>query len=230
MYNNGVNSAHKKKLLSLSNILIFLGLLFLLLSFGPLIVQEAWYFVREIKGQEYFLNKKGSSKEDNKISVFGELLTKDPIRIDPINRDFSLVIEKIGVNAPIIPDVSTVDEKQYKEALKSGVALAISSDYPTTVPSNVYLFAHASLNFWDLGKYSTVFNMLRKLNYKDKIHVFYQDRDFMYEVVNKEVVKGWNTNPITRSVIEPVLTLQTCDPPGTTINRFVVTAKLVSVN
>lgn len=230
MYNNDVNSAHKKELLNLSNILIFVGLLFLLLSFGPLLIQEVWYFVREVKGQVYFLSTKPSTKEDKKVSVFGELLTKDPIRIVPVNKDFSLVIEKIGVNVPIIPDVSTIDEKQYKEALKNGVALAISSDYPTTSPSNVYLFAHASLNFWDLGKYAAVFNMLRKLNYKDKIHVFYQSKDYMYEVVNKEVVKGWNTNPIKRSVIEPILTLQTCDPPGTTINRFVVTAKLISVN
>ena len=52
----------------------------------------------------------------------------------------------------------------------------------------------------------------------------------MYEVVNKEIVKGWNTNPLTRPTIEPILTLQTCDPPGTTINRYVVTAKLVEVN
>jgi len=226
MYNKDVNPAHKKKLLNLSNLLIFLGVLFLLLSFGPLIIQEAWYFVRELKGQEYSLTAKGNEK----VSVFGELLTKNPIRVVPVNKDFSIVIEKIGVNAPIVANVSTVDEKQYKEALKSGIAHAISSDYPTTSPSNVYLFAHASLNFWALGKYSAVFNLLRKLNYKDKIHIFYEQRDYVYEVVNKEIVKGWNTNPIKRAVIEPILTLQTCDPPGTTINRFVVTAKLISLN
>jgi LPXTG-site transpeptidase (sortase) family protein len=225
MYNKDVNSAHKKKLLTLSNILIFLGILFLLLSFGPLLIQEAWYFIRELKGQEYSLTAK-----DEKVSVFGELLNKSPIRVVPVNKAFSLVIEKIGVNAPIVPNVSTVDEKQYKEALKTGVALAISSDYPTTAPSNVYLFAHASLNFWDLGKYATVFNLLRKLNYKDKIHIFYENRDYVYEVANKEIVKGWNTTPLNRPVIEPILTLQTCDPPGTTLNRFVVTAKLLSVN
>ena len=229
MYNIYVSSVSKKKILNLSNILIFLGITFLLLSFGPLIIQEAWYFIREVKGQEYFLTKESNLKQE-KVSVFGELLAKDPIRIVPINKDFSIVIEKIGVNAPIVPNVSVVDEKQYKEALKNGVAHAISSDYPTTSPSNVYLFAHASLNFWDLGKYATVFNLLKKLNYKDKIHIFYQNKDYVYEVVNKEVVKGWNINPMKRPAIEPLLTLQTCDLPETTINRFVVTAKLLSVN
>jgi sortase A len=90
----------------------------------------------------------------------------------------------------------------------------------------VYLFAHASLNFWDLGKYATVFNLLRKLNVDDKVNIFYEGDRYIYKVVNREVVKGWDTTSITRSVIEPVLTLQTCDPPGTTINRLVVTAKL----
>jgi len=214
----------EKKLFSLPNLLIALGILFLILSFGPLLVQEIWYSIREIKGQDYFLGENNNKEQE---SVFGKLLTSTPILIQPVNEDFSIVIEKIGVNAPIVADVSVVDEKAYREALKTGVAHAISSDYPTTSPSNVYLFAHASLNFWDLGKYATVFNLLRKLDYKDKVYIFYQGDRYTYEVVNKEVVKGWNTNSITRSVIEPILTLQTCDPPGTTINRFVVTAKLI---
>jgi len=190
-----------------------------------LIIQETWYFIRQLKGQQYSLTAKNAEK----FSVFGELLSRQTIGIVPVNKSFSIVIEKIGVNAPIVADVSTTDEKVYRDALKNGIAHAISSDYPTTAPSNVYLFAHASLNFWNLGKYATVFNLLRKLNYKDPIHIFYDNRDFVYEVVNKEVVKGWDTNPIKRAVIEPLLTLQTCDPPGTTLNRYVVTAKLVKV-
>lgn len=224
MYNELVNLFKKSKHINFPNFLIFLGVLFLILSFGPLIVQEIWFFLKESRNQEYSLEENGGGGED---SVFARFLTGAPIKMEPINKDFSIVIEKIGVNSPIVADVSVVDEKAYKEALKTGIAHAKSSDYPTASPSNVYLFAHASLNFWDLGKYATVFNLLRKLSIRDKINVFYQGDRYIYEVVNKEVVKGWDTNPITRPVIEPILTLQTCDPPGTTINRFVVTAKLM---
>ena len=225
MYNEFVNlfKFKKSKLINFPNFLIFLGILFLLLSFGPLIVQEIWFFIKEAKNQEYSLES-GELAED---SVFGSLLTSTPIKMEPVNRNFSIIIERIGVNAPVVPNVSVTDEDSYKEALQMGVAHAISSDYPTTAPSNVYIFAHASLNFWDLGKYATVFNLLRKLNIKDKVNIFYEGDRYIYEVVNKEVVKGWDTTSITRSVIEPVLTLQTCDPPGTTINRLVVTAKLI---
>ncbi len=225
MYNELVSFVKNKKIINLPNLLIFFGILFLLMSFGPLIAQEIWYFVKDMKNQEYSLDVSGKDSEE--YSVFGNLLKSTPVKMKPVNEDFSIIIEKIGVNSPIVRDVSVVDEKAYKEALKTGVAHAISSDYPTTAPSNVYLFAHASLNFWDLGKYATVFNLLRKLDLKDRINIFYQGDRYVYEVVNKEVVQGWNTNSITRAVIEPILTLQTCDPPGTTINRLVVTAKLI---
>lgn len=225
MYNKLVRPHIKRKLFSLSNILILTGVTFLFLSFGPVLFSEVWYFIKQIKNQEYSLTAKSIEKE----SVFAKFLSSTPIRIVPVNKDFSIVIEKIDVNAPIVPNVSVTDENAYKEALRNGIASAISSDFPTTAPSNVYLFAHSSLNFWELGKYATTFNLLRKLNYKDRIHVFYNQQDFIYEVANKEVVKGWDMSPLTRPVIEPLLTLQTCDPPGTTLNRFVVTAKLVEV-
>jgi len=121
------------------------------------------------------------------------------------------------------------DEKAYKESLKTGIAHASTSDYPSREPGNVYLFAHSSLNFWELGKYAQAFNLLRKLEIGDKVHIFYESGDFEYRVINKEIFKGFNTYPLTRSVIEPLLTLQTCDPPGTTFNRLVITAKLESV-
>mgnify|MGYP001197289137 FL=1 len=218
-----------KKFFNFPNILILLGLIFITLSLGPLITQEIWYFAKESKKQEYSLEEGEDVvvNRNDEISVFAGLLTSTPVKIKPINDDFSIVIEKLGVNAPIVSNVSITDEKAYKEALEHGVAHSVSSDYPTTSPSNVYLFAHASLNFWDLGKYATVFNLLRKLDIGDSVNIFYQGDRYIYKVVNREVVKGWNTTSITRSVIEPILTLQTCDPPGTTINRLVVTAKLI---
>lgn len=215
-----------RKHINLSTALILLGLLFIILSFGPLIKDEIWFYFRELKNQKVLLDDQAGDYTD---TTFGRLIGNKPILISPVNKDFSIVIERIGVNAPVVADVATNNENIYKEALKKGIAHAASSDYPSEKPGNVYLFAHASLNFWDLGKYSTVFNLLRKLEYGDIIHVFYKDQDFIYKVMNKEVVSGWNINPITRSVIEPILTMQTCDPPGTTLNRFVVTAKLIEV-
>ncbi len=215
----------KKKTLKISSLLIVIGVLFLGISFGPLIKDELWFYLKELKNQEYKLNAEGGVED----SIFGRFLSSELISIKPVDTEFSIVIERIGVNAPIIADVSVIDPKAYEEALKHGIAHASTSSYPSRDPGNVYLFAHASLNFFDLGGYASVFNLLRKLNYGDRIHVFYEGDQYIYEVTNKEVLKGWETSPLLRPVLEPVLTLQTCDPPGTTINRFVVTAVLKEV-
>lgn len=203
------------------------------MSFGPLIIDEVWYYLKELKSQEYTVSTAiqtvVTGEKPVKDSVFARFLSTRPISIEPVNRDFSIVIEKIGINAPIVADVAVTDKDAYKEALKQGVAHAFVSAKPSSEPGNVYLFAHASLNFWELGKYATTFNLVRKLDRGDRIHIFYKGKIFVYETVNKEVVEGWNIYPVTRPVIEPLLTLQTCDPPGTTLNRLVVTAKLIEV-
>ena len=215
----------RHNLRTLSSFMIAAGFLLIWLSFGAILKDELWFYLKEARGQELSLFKR--SEDSVEDSVFARFLTSRPIFIEPVNKDFSIVIERIGVNAPIVADVSVTDEKAYNEALKTGIAHASTSKYPSNKPGNVYLFAHASINFWRLGKHANVFNLVRKLDLGDRIHVFYKGEPYIYEVVNKETMKGWNTYPITRSVVEPILTLQTCDPPGTTLNRMVVTAKLI---
>jgi sortase A len=201
-----------------------IGGFFLLLAFGPLLFSEVWYQFNRLKKQEYRLNL--NNNQESTTSFFGKLLGSQPIYITPVNKGFAIVIEKLDINAPIVKDVSVLDQDSYRAALQEGVAHSSYSDYPSAQPGNVYLFAHASLNFWELGKYATVFNLIRKLEDGDKINIFYENRMYIYKVVNTEVYPGWDTRPLTREVIEPVLTLQTCDPPGTTLNRLVVTAVL----
>lgn len=208
----------------LPNLLIVIGIVFLLMAYGPLLYDEVWFKIKELKGQEYSLDQEGLPD-----SVFARLISTRPVSIEPVNTDFSIVIEKIGVNAPIVKDVTVTNESAYLEALKSGVAHASTAPYPSEKPGNVYLFAHSAVNFWEFGRYAKVFNLLRKVELGDRVHIFYEDQIFVYEIVNKEIHKGWNTYPLTRKTIEPTLTLQTCDPPGTTINRLVVTAKLLEV-
>lgn len=219
---------------TISNILVLGGILFLLLAFGPVIKDETTYLYMKLKSQKFVLvaRRNDSSTTPNVVekgSLFARLLSTSPIEITPVNRDFALVIEKIGLNAPVVADVSVTNSDAYNAALKEGIAHASISNYPSDEAGNTYLFAHASTNFWELGKYATVFNLLRKLEVGDRTHVFYDNKEFVYEVVNVEVLDGWNTYPITRPVIEPTLTLQTCDPPGTTLNRLVVTSKLLEV-
>lgn len=222
----------------ISRVLIVTGILLVFWSILPYVGGEIWYLLIQMRHKNFVLDSSqssvdaanGSLNPDYRVSVFGRLLSTEPeIMLPPANRDFSLVIEKIGLSVPVVRGVSVTDSVAYHQALKNGVAHALVSDLPSQDYGNVYLFAHASLNFWKLGKYATAFNLLRKLEPGDEINVFYHDKRYLYTVVNSEIYPGWNTYPLTRAVIEPILTLQTCDPPGTTLNRLVVTAKLAKV-
>jgi LPXTG-site transpeptidase (sortase) family protein len=213
-------------------LLVVFGILTFLFSFGPLLYSEAWYYIKEQRDQEFVVNIPGigdKPTEGVKDSVFARFLSSSPIVETPASTEFSVIIEKIGVNAPVIANVSVSNSDEYTKSLKDGIAHAINSDKPSGDPGNTYLFAHASLNFWELGKYATTFNLLRKVELNDIVRVVYKNKLYTYYVVNIEVHEGWNTNPITRPVVEPLLTLQTCDPPGTTLNRLVVTAKLKDI-
>lgn len=215
---------------TISNFLILSGVFFLVFSLGPILKIEIWYKLKELKGVTFSLDR--SSQAINRrtdYSPFGLLLSKyPPIRIEPVSRDYSIVIEKIGVNAPIVPNVDVANKEKYLEALKYGVAQAAGSVRPGEV-GNAYLFAHSALDFWNFGPYAMVFTLLNKLERGDRVVLFFRGQRYDYLVVNKEIVGGFNTEPLKRVYNEPMLTLQTCDPPGTPINRLIVTAKLVKV-
>lgn len=208
----------------LAYILVLGGLAILGMTYVPILSSEVWYRLKNAKKQTYSL----TADNGKRPSLFSMYLSKDPVKLVPVNRDFSLIIEKINVNVPVVKDVPVSDEKLYMAALKNGVAQALGTAYPNE-KGNVYIFAHSSISFFRFGKYATAFNLLRKLEEGDKIHIFYKYKDYTYEVINKEIVKGFETTPLTRKVLEPILTLQTCDPPGTTLNRLIVTSKLVEV-
>ena len=210
---------------TVANALIIGGIGLLTLTIWPTVSSEVWYWgkklERSIKCKIYGINCKKSPQ-----SLFAPLAhSPTPLKVEPISKEFGLVIEKIGVNAPVVENVSVIDRASYLEAMRHGVAHAKGTARPGET-GNTYLFAHSSLNFWQLGKYATVFNLLRKLEAGDRIAVFYQGKQFDYRVTKKEIVSGFNTEPLLRKVSEPTLTLQTCHPPGTTLNRLIVTAKL----
>jgi LPXTG-site transpeptidase (sortase) family protein len=209
----------------IGNILMILGLMFLVVEIAPYLYDELKYDFNQLFGPRYILNGTDESSSSTS-SIFGHIISKSELSITPVNTDFALVIEKIDVNVPVVPRVSVTVQAKYMEALRNGVAHAAVSDLPSENAGNVYIFAHSSLNYWALGKYATAFNLLKKLETGDKVFVFYKQKRFEYHVTNKEIYPGWNVYPLTRAVIEPILTLQTCDPPGTTLNRLIVTAKL----
>lgn len=130
-----------------------------------------------------------------------------------------LVIPKIGVDTPI---VWNVPEDQVNEKLLGGVVHSRGTALPGQ-KGNIFITGHSSYYSWSSSPYKDVFALLEKLSLGDKIYVQYQGINFNYEVKDTKVV-----SPNDLSVLDQGndfnLTLMTCVPIGTNLNRLIITS------
>jgi sortase A len=206
---------------TIANSLILGSVVFLSISLCPLLKAELWYQYQQIRGARADVPDVGSQR-----SAADTGAARPALKVVPKSTEFGIIIEKIGVNAPIVANVDTTNHAAYMEALRHGVAHAKDTATPNK-KGNVYLFAHSTLNFWELGEYATVFTLLHQLNPGDRIVLFYQGARYDYKVTAKEIVPGFDLTPLDRKSLRNVLTLQTCDPPGTTLRRLIITAEQI---
>lgn len=199
-----------KKYNKIGNILIVIALIVLGVTFFPVAKEEVKYNLNKTLNVHYSLNPKEGSGEK---------------KLDPPNTDFSIVIPKIGAVAPIIANVDPSDSKKYLPALRNGVAHALGTKYPGQ-EGNIYLFAHSTDSFYNVGRYNAVFYLIGKLDSGDEIDLFYKGEKLTYVVYDKKVVDANASEYLGKIEDGSTLTLQTCYPPGTTLKRLIVLAKL----
>lgn len=158
-------------------------------------------------------------------TLFSQLTGGDKVEVlTPVSAQFGIVIPKIGANAPIIPNVDAAKPDIYLPALQKGVAHALGTVFPG-IPGNIYLFAHSTDSFWNVGRYNAVFYLLKELETGDEIDVFFNGIRHVYRVVNRQIVDPTNVQFLTEPTTFEQLTLQTCWPPGTTLKRLLVFAR-----
>lgn len=132
-------------------------------------------------------------------------------------------IAKIGVNAPLVfPE----NQSEVIPSLGSGVALLPGSAEPGQ-KGNTVLIGHSSDFPWSTGRYKTVFALLDALKSGDEILIPYQRQILRYQVTESKVVQPTDLS-VVEPTPEPTLTLITCYPVGTTKNRLIVRARLIS--
>ena len=160
---------------------------------------------------------------------FGDILGRqETIEIlRPVNTDFGIVIPKIAANSRVVAQVDASNYEEYIKALVEGVAQAQGTYFPGE-GGNIYLFAHSTDNFWNVGRYNAVFYLLKELNVGDEIDLYYKGVRYRYEATGREIVDPDDVHFLTNPTDSEILTLQTCWPPGTTLKRLIILAKPVS--
>lgn len=148
--------------------------------------------------------------------------------IKPVDTDFSIIIPKIKVNAKVIKNVDPFDSRIYQKALTQGVAHAKGSGLPG-FPGNVFIFVHSAINWYQASQYNSIFYLTSKLEAGDEIFIYYKGSKYQYNVTEKKIVKGSDTSYLsnslnTTSLNTNSLTLMTCWPPGSNLNRLIILA------
>jgi len=147
-------------------------------------------------------------------------------QINPIDKDFGIVIPKIGANAKVIPQVDPYDSRIYQVALTKGVAHAKGTALPNQI-GNMFIFSHSSVNLLEASRYNSVFFLLSKLKKNDEIDIYYKGAKYKYEVEEIKTVEAKDVSYLSPNSEVQTLTLMTCWPPGTTLKRLVVISKLI---
>jgi len=228
---------------TIGNFLVLFAIFGVLATFGPALYYEAAYQVMRVRGVHFSVNTQvAASEQTQETQEPTQTQDPEPVResslnfasvlagpkeqiLTPIDTAFSILIPKIGANARIFPNIDPSDPDIFLPILREGVAHAAGTFFPGQ-KGNIYLFAHSTDNFWDVGRYNAIFYLLKDLKKDDQIVVFFNNVRYNYVVTKTEIISPSNVSYITHAQTgKELLILQTCWPPGTTWQRLMILAE-----
>lgn len=161
----------------------------------------------------------GLEKQFQAAQDQGKGLTGYKERILPGHALTKLVIPKLRVNVIVV-------EGTTGNALRAGAGHYIDTALPGSQSGNVAIAGHRT-------GFGEPFRHLERLSQGDKIYLKTPFGTYAYQVLGPfdGHPNPWITGPTDWSVVAPtptgMLTLTTCDPPHTSLNRLIVRAKLL---
>ncbi len=210
---------------TVGNFLILISLFLIAKTFYQPVREEIRFAFDQINHKQYVVVPPGKPLPKGLLAQ--ALQGKKIEFIQPVDPQFDIVIPKIDANSRILAQIDASNENEYLAALKQGVAQARGTDFPGE-GGHIYLFAHSTDYFWNVGTYNAVFYLLGKLGKGDEVDLFYKGQRYLYQVVGTTIVDPSQTEYLTRKTNREFLTLQTCWPPGTTLKRLLVFATRVA--
>lgn len=203
-------------------------------TFGPALYYQVLFEIAQVRGIHYNVRspaKKSSLGEAVKTNPVPKFNLADVLSgnkeqvLMPIDTQFDILIPKIGANSRVFPNVDPSNPKIFLPILMKGVAQAKGSVFPG-MTGNIYLFAHSTDNFWDVGRYNAVFYLIKDLSPGDDVVIFFENQRYDYVVTGSKIVDPTDVSYLVDSQNQKSeqLILQTCWPPGTTWKRLLVFA------
>lgn len=224
------NKKRKKTVILITlNTIMILGIFWIILFYGPIFYHEIRYAFMQIFDER---SRNAPKFEDllakRRVEDIPEVKAYPIHNVDnPKNRDFGLVIPKIGVNDIVFVVNDINNDAESEEAMKKGIAWARGSAVPGDY-GNAFFFSHSTRNVQDMWRYNAQFTLLSKLERGDLFTVFYQGRQYDYFVDSIRIIEADDRSYFNVDEDGRFATLQTCYPPGFDTHRLVVRGRLVA--
>lgn len=138
---------------------------------------------------------------------------------------YSIYVPKINAKSIVIENVDLENQNEYLEALKKGVAHGKGTHFPGQ-GDNIFLFSHSVSAPEYIKAYNAVFYDLKDLEIGDEIVIYFSGKKYVYKVSEEVVATPDDVSFLSKDYGGETLILQTCDPPGTTLRRLLVIARL----
>jgi|GEM_PF-914970 len=180
--------------------------------------------------QRQIENTQGNTPELG-ASYFDQNISRVSLSVNIAPYEDRIIIPKIGKNIPLVNvehhDANSSDEwhKIFMKELEKGIIKYPGSANPGE-SGNSFIFGHSSNFPWAKGNYNDVFALLNELSAGDEIIVYFKQKKFIYVVKEKIIVKPGHVSSLGGEDTMKRLTLMTCWPLGTTLNRLLVVTEL----
>lgn len=180
------------------------------------------------------LEKNQSITPDLSANYFNQDVTHVSLSVNIAPYEDRIIIPKIGKNIPLVDveshnaDSSNEWNEIFMKELENGIVKYPGSADPGQ-KGNSFIFGHSSNYPWAKWNYNDVFALLNELVTWDEIIVYFHQKKFIYTVKEKKIVKPGHISSLGGYNDDRRLTLMTCWPLGTTLNRLLVVTELKEI-
>lgn len=201
-------------------VLIF-GLVFVGFNWPSLFNRLKYFWVVDYRNQTWQTSQSTVNNQQLTVNQIPANEGQTP-NVAP-TEDNTLTIAKLGIKAPIFWNIP---EEQILDKLTDGVVHYQGTAVPGE-KGNIFITGHSSNYWWKKGNFNQIFALLDKLVVGDKINLTYGGKEYIYQISKIQTVKPSQVEALAGTE-EETLTLMTCVPVGTTLNRLLVQAKPVN--
>jgi sortase A len=143
-----------------------------------------------------------------------------------VGPDPEVIIPKINVEIPVVYDPAATNDTVIQKDLEQGVVHYAGTASPGQ-DGNLVIVGHSSNNIFNPGKYKFAFVLLHQLEPGDTFYLLKDGKRYTYQIYKRQVVSPDDVSVLGAMDKPATATLITCDPPGTSNNRLVVTGEQI---